>query len=1005
MRKVYRLILLILAAAFLSLMPKMKAEAAGTYDTATYAYGYSVISQAYIIVGDTTWNNCTFTKRGTFYADMGYIAVGENGGPNINLWAAKYPWARNYYTPGKIRGEDMVTFNNCTFKDVLIENHFPITFNNCTFDNCRISNNGGREIWMNGCTWTGGGTGGYVGNGTIGMYARLHIDNCTFAGDTRIKNPLIGTVSNVWLSDCGVTITGNTVISGYTTAINIEDGGGQSDVCYVHSGDFHDNGTFIRNGYYSGTVNILGGDIHDNTYGIKNDAGTVNLSEGKTRANSYALYNSWIANLSGTEVCENGVGIYQNGTLNIKESGHVKNHGDGTNDIFLAAGRIINIAGEVNTEGEGALGEIDLAPGDRIIGRVLYSAFDSNASLYHERFTLNSAIFAIDPSDSSSHKACIRPGNGVNNSSVGNGILSGIFMAVYDPSFTGRMKDKYSCRILNGEEEASPPEETFIWKEDDSFDTDTFRPIAEYENGTEVPYMKFRGWALDAHETDNEKIYGPGEEKALRQAADLSSDFIWYAVWDVNVVAEFDGNHNFDSKGNPMIDEEHLPEGAILKPDKTGFRIENYTGEEVLPEYVFGRQDKSNKYIEYSQQGWSILPEALYEDGKNVRYDSPDKYAGLNDIFCPEGEALTGIDNEAPKFKVMDELLDYAVEHGLLKTETGPEGDEIFILPIYAVYDMSPDIVADDRYFTSDEVEAMTPEEMETELLKYKDEDDDGDTVIYIDACDREDGYYENSDEDRISVAILDFDYEEYRNIGDQSDMSSPDIGGTSVTYEAVDKVGNKSYCTVMVYVESSHDIRSRDKKHESLYGTLEGYVPGQAGNLYVRFIDEWNYKKNPYWDRALTDGSLTYTDSEFAHAWNAYLNGADMPYSKWYTDPDLVRLLTDGFETLRTAGGYEEYADSYTLFGKDIEAVEDYIKTHGIGNTKEDNALDGLYAFISGKRTDSELHIRNDGMMRSYVQAKEREEKERPDGIYTMDYPEEWRKKDPWQQGRYIKR
>ena len=154
-----------------------------------------------------------------------------------------------------------------------------------------------------------------------------------------------------------------------------------------------------------------------------------------------------------------------------------------------------------------------------------------------------------------------------------------------------------------------------------------------------------------------------------------------------------------------------------------------------------------------------------------------------------------------------------------------------------------------------------------------------------------------------------------------------------------------------------------------------------------MTYIDEENYKKNPFWDRALTETGLNYTDEEFARAWEAYLNGAEQPYSKWYTEETLVRELTEGFDILRTADSYDDYVASYTFSRDELIDIQEYVAVHGIGNTAEGEALTEFLKFLSAHETKSDLFINNTGRHYQSISNERDEAKKYPLGIYRMGY------------------
>lgn len=885
--------------------------------------------------------------------------------------------------------------------------------------------------------------GDYRNNGSGGLLDVIRCDNVYLYGgniegySNAVRNTS-GTVTQASTTIVGVTYPGSDIYGNYNGIYNI---GGTVNMSAGHNRDNTNIGIYQS----GGTTNISGGIVSGNVNGVENQAGIVNMSGGELKENSYSgIFNSGELNLSAAGIQNNRYGVYQNGIMNMWGDGRVEYGTENSNnEIFLVKNHIINIPQATNYTGDKEWGQIYLRADDREIGRVLFTVYDNNAVAYANRIELRPEIQAHDSTDTETpdHLALVRGGNSV-NAALEEGILSGRYRSLYTTNLTVNQKSLFDTKVFYEVDKALNTE-AFIWKEGDSFDTATTAPTSEdmyiakaYYKGTdnEVPYMKFVGWSLSANADPNNLhpvladgvtpdvnrwVYTPSESKAWREAAALYKNFPWYAVWNNGITVHFVGNGNLDKDGNPMIDPLKVPAGAVIDSDNRGFTISKMDPTGVLPEYAFDKQvfhsaeshdyyDRNKEeYVdhvtEYSQQGWTFIPNAKYPDGTDVIYNSPDKYAGKNDVLNPSGESLISSTHTTPKYSSYEEFLDDAIANGwAVVTDKGVE------LTMYALYDEAPDIQAYDRYYTSDEIKSMTKEEFIEELLRYADDPSDPEGIQYIFATDKEDGdYISDPSVDRIVVEIvddIDYDYFDYKEIGDYSDNTSPDIGGISVTYVAIDVVGNRSYTTAMVYVTSSHDTRSKDRRHSALEGSLEGYVAGREQSMYIRFIDEWNYKKNPYWDRALFEGDNNYTDGEFAVAWRAHMAGADEPYSKWYTEPELVREITDGFETLRTADSFADYESSYTFTRQDILDVQGYIEAHGIGKTKELDALSNFISILNGHRTASDMTVNNDGLAFQQIEDVKAEGRNNPNGIYTMNYPYEWTRSDPWQAGHYVR-
>lgn len=93
----------------------------------------------------------------------------------------------------------------------------------------------------------------------------------------------------------------------------------------------------------------------------------------------------------------------------------------------------------------------------------------------------------------------------------------------------------------------------------------------------------------------------------------------------------------------------------------------------------------------------------------------------------------------------------------------------------------------------------------------------------------------------------------------------------------------------------------------------------------YVRFINKEYYYKNANLDLS------SMTKQEIALK---AVNGGLHPKSKWYTDPEYREFITKALDN-------NTPRESYQYTKEDIRKMREFVKEHGIGNAKEEDALD----------------------------------------------------------------
>jgi len=93
----------------------------------------------------------------------------------------------------------------------------------------------------------------------------------------------------------------------------------------------------------------------------------------------------------------------------------------------------------------------------------------------------------------------------------------------------------------------------------------------------------------------------------------------------------------------------------------------------------------------------------------------------------------------------------------------------------------------------------------------------------------------------------------------------------------------------------------------------------------YVRFINKKYYEKNANLDRNALAG-------KYDQIALLSVNGGLHPFSVWYTKKDYRQVITETFE--KTKG------TTYVYTKDDIKKMREFVKQHGVGNAKEEDAL-----------------------------------------------------------------
>lgn len=206
-----------------------------------------------------------------------------------------------------------------------------------------------------------------------------------------------------------------------------------------------------------------------------------------------------------------------------------------------------------------------------------------------------------------------------------------------------------------------------------------------------------------------------------------------------------------------------------------------------------------------------------------------------------------------------------------------------------AVWDDTPVITAQDRYFTVDDSQSgkITLEE----LLSTAKVVDDLDADIT----------------DKLTVKNYHPDnYNQFKS-----------DGSVKIVYTVTDNSGNKAEVSVMAYIVDTTAVK-------------------EEKNTYVRFIGP-DYYKESYENGGLEENSIWRNDPEYAATLErAMQNRLSMTYG--YNEATFFNIP---IKAKKAASESRDHLVEQWVFTKqDIKAVKEYVNEHGIGNMKEPDAL-----------------------------------------------------------------
>jgi len=206
-----------------------------------------------------------------------------------------------------------------------------------------------------------------------------------------------------------------------------------------------------------------------------------------------------------------------------------------------------------------------------------------------------------------------------------------------------------------------------------------------------------------------------------------------------------------------------------------------------------------------------------------------------------------------------------------------------------AIWDDTPVITAQDRYFTVDDSQSgrITLEE----LLSTAKVTDDWDADIT----------------DKLTVKNYHPDnYNQFKS-----------DGSVKIVYTVTDNSGNKAEVSVMAYIVDTTAVE-------------------EEKNTYVRFIGP-DYYQESYENGGLEDNSIWRNDHEYAAVLErAMRNRLSMTYS--YNEAQFFNIPIKARKA--ASDSRDHLVEQWVFTQDDIKAVKEYVNEHGIGNMKEPDAL-----------------------------------------------------------------
>lgn len=771
--------------------------------------------------------------------------------------------------------------------------------NICSYGNGTISIGRSGTVNAGAFLVTNGGTNIYT-NGTL-----------TVAGNTKAPAQVVLTGKGTGIENAGGAVTLDTglVITAQATGIS-------------------NTGTLTMKG---GTISACTGN------GITNGSkGSAVFSGGTVSANGTGIDNAGTASLTaGTVISGNRThGVYQNGTFYMSGAAKV----DISNDVCLPVGRVITVNGKLTTNGvvaeltplnakdkplekiTGPDDEVENGLGRKVVTTAYTGGVGSQALFYgteKNRFTLT-------------NEGILRPGDYMSPAVLAqekHSEINGVDIVIseaYDVTYEKNIKEtdengnpvdvavsdfpstqsKYWCENLklpNGTDQYTDP----------SVQTEPYKG-----------FYIFTGW--------NGAADGSGKEYHMPETYRENAAATIYAQWMKKVKVAYIGNGQ--SAGEDFIDDGSDGNGIALSGDYTfdsnidtataedhftkKEEVEAFTDEETgeavkqeVTSKVVGWTDSLTKEKEDTYKLGITMPTAEVHENAvkagNITMGTPNSDFGA---YPKEETAAQAAMDQS--FQVLFAQADGGIGNTLFASAEGNSSFQLFDAPadttpyinMYAVWDRGPTIEAYDLYYTLEEAQETTDTTGITmaELLSRataKDEEDGtlpaGEDVPYADGG-------------KTSFIISDY------AVSDFTGFTAS--GSVTVNYRAIDTAGNITNQMITVHIVDTAGIKE-DKGR-------------------VRFISE------KYID-TLEDDSIWVKDPEYRAKLQSVLANHKENVERYQSTVlgESVDIEKPGTGTWMTPP-----QEVWQFTHEEVQAVQQYVADHGIGNLEE---ADGLKGFL----------------------------------------------------------
>ena len=408
----------------------------------------------------------------------------------------------------------------------------------------------------------------------------------------------------------------------------------------------------------------------------------------------------------------------------------------------------------------------------------------------------------------------------------------------------------------------------------------------------------------------------------------ISSNVTYYAVYSANVMLEYDLNG---------ADESQQPEPVTVTAYTNAYDLANVCGKKVtLAQSVKHTLVAQEGYIDsYVQTAWAenlldgkqYVPGGEYNltqntimyaiwDGEikpityTIRFGGNGATAGeMADIQAKYDEQVTLPDNAYVRttdwgdstFMGWNRTADTKTiefsNQDIVSNLSSTDGDVVIL---YAIWDDCPEITAKDRYFTLKEAQEGRITVAELLTTATANDLEDGDIT------------------DKLTIP----------NTNDEEWKKFTAAGSATITYKVTDSVGNTSRKTVTVYIaDTTPDIKYESSVRSAKYG-------------YVRFISE-KYYKNATEDGGVVENSVWKLPEYAAALESAMENRRSMTYQTGTMS--IFGGLIQYDYTVPGSISCDHVSQLWKFTREDRNKIKDYVREHGLGKYKEQDALNGF--------------------------------------------------------------